>query len=436
MKEIIGLPAEEMSLRHSRKMSRILAWAALCIHCVDMTTHYIYGLNKVFLVSIPWLIGYIVMIFLLYTKKEHIARLGTPIIASCAIFFVNEYLNGLAKIQYYYFAASCLSIFILTPKEVKSWRALNAAFPIALFIFQEITNYQFIAGPQVVPETHTYIISKVSIIGTAFVTVGIMYVSMQRLFESHKELSIMSTELAQQNRNSALGTMANGMAHEINNPLAIISSAASLIERTLQEPEINKIKILEHTGRINNTVTRIANIIKSLRNFTSEDNQFGESKSDISLFELVKDVSLLMNETFQSKNIFFENAIPSHLNFQCNRKDIQQAIYNLIQNSIEAIENQSFKWIKIELILTEKQVQLLITDSGLGIDSKIADKIMIPFFTTKEIGKGTGLGLSLSKSLIEKHGGKLYLDTSSHHTCFVIELPKEYLILNSSKKVS
>jgi C4-dicarboxylate-specific signal transduction histidine kinase len=243
----------------------------------------------------------------------------------------------------------------------------------------------------------------------------------------------MSTELAQKNRNSALGTMANGMAHEINNPLAIIISATSLIERNLQEPEINKLKLLEHTGRIKNTVNRIAKLITSLRNFSSEENS-DQTDTEAFLFELVEDVSSLMSESFRSNGIFFENATPAQILIRCRRTDLQQAIYNLIHNSIDAIRHQSFRWIKVESSLTDKSIQILVTDSGLGIPKEIADKMMIPFFTTKEVGQGTGLGLSLSKGLIEKHGGKLFLDKSSAHTCFIIELPKDLLILN--KKAS
>lgn len=430
---MIGLTADEISIRHVRKMSRTIGWISIIIQTTNMCTHWLFGLQMAFWVSLPWLLGFILMTALMYTKKEAIARVGVPLIATLAIFSANEFVNGTSKFQYYYFAASCLSIFMLTPREVRSWRSLNAVFPIVLFLFQEATHYQFLVGPQNIPSIHISIMSQVSILGTAIVTIGTMYFSMHYLFRSHKELSIMGTELAQQNRNSALGMLANGMAHEINNPLSIITSAASLIERSLQEPEINKLKLLEHTGRIKNTVNRIAKLITSLRNFSSEENS-DQTDTEAFLFELVEDVSSLMSESFRSNGIFFENATPAQILIRCRRTDLQQAIYNLIHNSIDAIRHQSFRWIKVESSLTDKSIQILVTDSGLGIPKEIADKMMIPFFTTKEVGQGTGLGLSLSKGLIEKHGGKLFLDKSSAHTCFIIELPKDLLILN--KKAS
>ena len=96
---------------------------------------------------------------------------------------------------------------------------------------------------------------------------------------------------------------------------------------------------------------------------------------------------------------------------------------NLINNSIDALENLSKKWIRIEFKLIQNHILISVIDSGIGLPSEIKDKIMNPFFTTKEVGKGTGLGLFISWSLIESNGGKLYLDPQNKNTCFVIDLP-------------
>jgi len=85
---------------------------------------------------------------------------------------------------------------------------------------------------------------------------------------------------------------------------------------------------------------------------------------------------------------------------------------------------QSDKWIEIRTEFDGKMVNLYIIDSGIGIDEEIAEKIMTPFFTTKDIGKGTGLGLSISKGIIEAHHGSFELVSSSENTMFKISLPR------------
>lgn len=81
------------------------------------------------------------------------------------------------------------------------------------------------------------------------------------------------------------------------------------------------------------------------------------------------------------------------------------------------------KWISIDIILNSDVLKLTVTDSGPAIESELVEKIMNPFFTTKEVGKGTGLGLSISKSIIEEQSGKLYYNVDSANASFIIELP-------------
>jgi C4-dicarboxylate-specific signal transduction histidine kinase len=97
---------------------------------------------------------------------------------------------------------------------------------------------------------------------------------------------------------------------------------------------------------------------------------------------------------------------------------------NLINNSHDSVLNLKDRWVKIEVLDKDNFIEISVTDSGNGIPEPIAQKMMNPFFTTKEVGKGTGLGLSISKGLAEDHGGSLYYDPTSKNTRFVIKLPK------------
>lgn len=98
-------------------------------------------------------------------------------------------------------------------------------------------------------------------------------------------------------------------------------------------------------------------------------------------------------------------------------------ITNLINNAYDAVKMSQTKWIEVNIEESDNKLIINILDSGPGIDPKIVSKIMDPFFTTKDVGKGTGLGLSISASIIELHGGRLYLDPTSAYTHFKIELP-------------
>lgn len=102
---------------------------------------------------------------------------------------------------------------------------------------------------------------------------------------------------------------------------------------------------------------------------------------------------------------------------------LSQVILNLISNAVDAIMHQPEKWVELKITLQNEMIIFSVTDSGNGIPKEVAEKIMQPFFTTKEIGKGTGLGLSISKGIVEDHQGKFYYDENCKNTRFCVEIP-------------
>ena len=110
--------------------------------------------------------------------------------------------------------------------------------------------------------------------------------------------------------------------------------------------------------------------------------------------------------------------------FACRSAQISQVLLNLLNNAFDAISPFANKWIQIDVNpISEERFQVIVTDSGKGIPAEIADKLMQPFFTTKDVGKGTGLGLSVSLGIAQGHGGTLTLDKNCSNTRFVLELP-------------
>lgn len=233
-------------------------------------------------------------------------------------------------------------------------------------------------------------------------------------------------QLIQSAKMASLGEMAGGVAHEINNPLAIISGYASIIEGQCRSPEFDKSLVQKHAANIQKSVDRIGRIVKGLRSFSRQTALDPRQPSNLSV--IVDDVCQLCSERIKNEEVDFfvdHDFLDAHKNWTviCRPTEIEQALLNLISNSLDAIRGQHERWIRISFYETPTLLGIRIMDSGTGVPAEIQEKIFQPFFTTKELGKGTGLGLSISKGLLEANDGRLFLDNESTHTCFVLELP-------------
>ena len=228
--------------------------------------------------------------------------------------------------------------------------------------------------------------------------------------------------LLQSSKMASLGEMASGIAHEINNPLTIIVGKINRIKRLMAELSINNDQLSEDLDKIKTTSDRISKIIKGLHSFSR--NTLNDPYDNIPLKKLITDTLELCFEKFKHDGIEFNFEISFDVEIQCRGAEISQVMLNLLNNAYDAIRELPVKWIRIEMHLqSSERIQLLFIDSGLGIPKEISEKIMLPFFTTKDVNKGTGLGLSISKRIMEDHWGNLILDSSMPNTCFILELP-------------
>ena len=140
---------------------------------------------------------------------------------------------------------------------------------------------------------------------------------------------------------------------------------------------------------------------------------------------LVADALELCSSRFHYHRVRMKvSAIPEDLKIEARGVQIAQVLLNLLNNSFDAVEHLEDRWISIDVAETPDAVELSVTDSGKGVPAEIREKIMQPFFTTKEIGKGTGLGLSISKGIVDSHSGQFFLDAACANTRFVVRLPK------------
>lgn len=233
---------------------------------------------------------------------------------------------------------------------------------------------------------------------------------------AHREKLIASAKM------SSLGEMAGGIAHEINNPLAIILGKTTQIKRRLKE-DSNIEQFTEGLLTIEATAKRISAIIKGLSAFSR--NAENDSMEKVLVPVLIQDTLELSKERFRFHSINLKYDLRAAEKTYVNGRAAQllQVLVNLLNNSYDAIENLPEKWVEIDTEVTDSICRISITDSGPGISLDLVGKIMSPFFSTKSVSKGTGLGLSISKGIIEDHKGRLFYDENCDHTRFVIELP-------------
>lgn len=293
-----------------------------------------------------------------------------------------------------------------------------------LYTTRKLENYRFVvvvglSTKQILESwkkrTTIYAIS-ILFLFTFFIIFLFIFLRSQDQLEEQRNQAIQASKL------SSLGEMAGGIAHEINNPLTIISALATRTKKNLSDKQIPIEKSFENLDKIIITVDRIAKIIKGLRAFSRDSN--GEAFRYKKVNEIVDMTLELCQERFRDNGIEIRLCLNPDVEVHCREIQIVQVLVNLLNNSLDSISELPVKWIEISSGDLGGMVMIRVTDSGQGINQDVVDQIMLPFFTTKEVGKGTGLGLSISKGIIEAHEGKFYYELNDGHTSFVVELKK------------
>ena len=218
-----------------------------------------------------------------------------------------------------------------------------------------------------------------------------------------------------------LGQMAGGIAHEINNPLAMIVGLTRRLYRRVEGQNNFDAEIKTIVEKIDRYVNRIAKIVTGLRTISRDGSQDPFVPSSIK--QIIDDTLTLTLERFINNGLKLEVFIEDDVIAECRSVQISQVLINLINNSFDELKGKPSAWVRLESQVVNGLVELSVTDSGNGIPEHISKKIMQPFFTTKAIGHGTGLGLSISHGILKSHGGELFLDPQSPNTRFVLRFP-------------
>jgi PAS domain S-box-containing protein len=236
-------------------------------------------------------------------------------------------------------------------------------------------------------------------------------------------------------RLSSLGIMASGLAHEINNPLAIISMAIQELNEALEEDPPRVDQVTRIAAYVERNVLRIERILRGLRNLSRDGG--GEPFLEVSLKSIVEDTLELCNARFRMKGVLLDiGEISGDLYVQCRATQVSQILLNLLNNAYDAVEELNERWVRLETTVNDDMLEVSIVDSGKGIPEEVRARILEPFFTTKEVGKGMGLGLSITRSLVEAHSGKLIADTCDGNTRFIVQIPVRHALDEEQGKVA
>jgi C4-dicarboxylate-specific signal transduction histidine kinase len=252
-----------------------------------------------------------------------------------------------------------------------------------------------------------------------------MYAEDQTILnEKQQELDVLKSSTIAAARMAVIGEMTSGIAHEINNPLSVISGLADQIIRNIPEEEQKKHGVNTKIIKIKQMTERVHKIVKGLKT-QARDGDADPFESNF-VKELINDSISLCTDNLKSLDInLICDDIDPRIKLDCRGTQISQVILNLISNARDAVKHQAKdRWIKVSAKDTGNFIQFTMSDSGNGIPSDIREKILQPFFTTKAVGEGTGLGLSITKNIIESHCGIFCIDENTKNTTFVFSIPK------------
>jgi signal transduction histidine kinase len=237
-----------------------------------------------------------------------------------------------------------------------------------------------------------------------------------RVDQSRSDLLKAQHQVWHAERLAAIGRLASGLAHEINNPLNGIRNCIYAIRGDLD----NRKQTAEYLEMMDEGLTHASGVIDKLLGFVRKQ-QAGMGPVDLN--EAIEAVRRLVAFNLERKNISLEVDLDPELPLvSADRQLIQEVMMNLLLNAVDAVDEQGK--IKVATSTRAGEVILNVCDRGHGIAADQLDKVFDPFFTTKQAGEGTGLGLSISLGIIQAHGGKI--DVTSQpgaETVFTISIP-------------
>ncbi len=274
-----------------------------------------------------------------------------------------------------------------------------------------------------------FLAALIGLAGVLLITIGAVFTTramMKELMEMERKKAVSDEISIQSSKLAALGKMAAGIAHEINNPLAVIGEKAGWLKDLLSTEELsqnaNFQEFSDTVAKIEQYVVRAKTVTHRLLGFARRMEPVSEKVNINSVLD--ESIDFLENEA-RYRNIDIQTDYYQNLPLiTSDSAQLQQVFLNILNNAIDAIGKDGEIIIKTKHIAKNNEIAVEIADNGPGIPKEMLKKIFDPFFTTKEVGKGTGLGLSISYGIIEKLGGRIMVASEEGQgSTFTIYLP-------------
>jgi two-component system NtrC family sensor kinase len=268
------------------------------------------------------------------------------------------------------------------------------------------------------------LISILSIVISVVMTFLMAQTVVNRIKKADLEIEDVIAKTEHASKMASIGRLASGVAHEINNPLAIINEKAGLMKDILEVSgslEQNKEKFLSLINGIAESVNRCRTITHRLLGFS---RRMEISHETIDINDTVKEVISFLDKEILYRNIRLELNLQKDLpKVTTDKGQLQQVFLNIINNAIDAVKEEGYITVS-SYIKDNHFVRLAIKDNGVGIPKENLKHIFEPFYSTKEKGKGTGLGLSISYGIVQKLGGTILVESEVNKgTTFIVEVP-------------
>jgi len=243
----------------------------------------------------------------------------------------------------------------------------------------------------------------------------------KKVDERTNQLQSTQAQLVQAEKLATIGTLAGGVAHEINNPLTAVLTNAQILKMTANSDDIESVSLIEEGAK------RCQAIIKKLMKYSRKPSD-PEVMEKVSIQKVVDNTISFLNYQLKQENIELVLHDSKDISdIMGNAIELEQVITNLIINAKDAVKKENHQGrIEIQTLEQNGSVSIIVRDNGHGISKENLPRIFDPFFTTKEVGKGTGLGLAVTFGIIRKHKGKVEVTSEvGKGTTFCVQLPKE-----------
>lgn len=239
--------------------------------------------------------------------------------------------------------------------------------------------------------------------------------------KTRNELQIQKARNEYSAKLITLGEVAANITHELGNPLAIVKGSIQVLKHELSECNISALAT-KKLDVIDATANRMGAIIRGLKAVSQRE---ALTLSNVKFKDLLEPVKEITAQKLKEKNIsLIINGEASEVDLFCDEVQISQVLLNLVDNAVDAISEEPVRWINITYRPGFEWCEITVQDSGSIKSQETKEKMMIPFYTTKNKEKGTGLGLSLSEKIIREHHGRLRYVHDEEHTTFLITLPR------------